>query len=96
MKTPRIVVNQKGEQSDQTDIILYDNRILPPFIKQQHIGVYPAESVLGAIEVKSHLTKTALLEAEASAKRLHEEIFDPRSSIYKDYDQIAEIKDGED
>jgi len=86
-----IVVNQKEEQSRQTDIILYDNRILPPFIKQQHIGVYPAESVLGTIEVKSHLTNKALLDAEASAKRLHEEIFEPRSSIYEDYDQIKPI-----
>src|SRR2546426_12636818 len=50
-----IVINQRETQSNQTDIILCDNRILPPFIKQQHIGVYPAESVLGTIEVKSDL-----------------------------------------
>jgi len=37
-----IIVNQKGEQSKQTDIIIYDNRILPPFIREQYLGVYPA------------------------------------------------------
>ncbi|MHA2219827.1 MAG: DUF6602 domain-containing protein [Candidatus Hodarchaeales archaeon] len=83
-----IVINQKEEQSNQTDIILYDNRILPPFIKQQHIGIYPAESVLGTIEVKSNLDKSALLKAEEDAKYLHETIFNPGSSIYNDYGDI--------
>lgn len=83
-----IIINQKEEQSDQTDIIIYDTRILPPFIKEQHIGVYPAESVVGVIEVKTNLNKNALLGAEASAKRLHEEIYNPKSSIYQDYQNI--------
>lgn len=86
-----IIINQKEVQSTQTDIILYDNRILPPSIKQQHIGVYPAESVLGTIEVKSNLTKQAILEAEASAKKLQEEVFEPGGSIYRDYDHIKPI-----
>ncbi|MHC1724514.1 MAG: DUF6602 domain-containing protein [Syntrophobacteraceae bacterium] len=77
-----IVINQKEEQSYQTDIIIYDNRILPPFIKEQHIGVYPAESVVGTIEVKTKLTKEALLKAEASARRLHEAIYNPSSNIF--------------
>lgn len=47
-----VIINQKEEQSSQTDIIIYDNRILPPFIQEQHIGVYPAESVVGTIEIK--------------------------------------------
>lgn len=86
-----IIINQKEEQSNQTDIVLYDNRILPPFIKQQHIGVYPAESVLGTIEVRSHLDKKAVMEAEASAKVLHNTIFNPQSSIYHDYGHIKPI-----
>ena len=86
-----IVINQKEEQSDQTDMIIYDNRILPPFIKEQHIGVYPAESVVGVIEVKTNLSKNALLSAEASASRLHKEIYNPRSSIYGDYEYIRPL-----
>jgi hypothetical protein len=86
-----IIINQKEEQSNQTDIILYDNRILPPFIKQQHIGVYPAESVLGTIEVKSRFDKAALLKAEASAKKLHEKIFNPKSIIYSEHKDMKPI-----
>lgn len=81
-----IIINQKEEQSNQTDIIIYDNRILPPFIKEQHIGVYPAESVVGVIEVKSKLDKKAILDSEDSAKKLHEVIYNPSSSIYGDYE----------
>lgn len=80
-----IIVNQHKEQSNQTDIIIYDNRILPPFIKEQHIGVYPAESVVGVIEVKSHLTKKEILSSEKSSKRLNETIYNPSSSLYGDY-----------
>lgn len=80
-----IIINQKEEQSNQTDIIIYDNRILPPFIKEQHIGIYPAESVVGVMEVKSNLNKKAILDSEDSAKKLHEVIYNPSSSIYGDY-----------
>ena len=77
-----IVINQKEEQSDQTDIIIYDNRILPSFIKEQHIGVYLAESVIGIIEVKTNLRKDALIRAEASARKLHEKIYNPLSPVF--------------
>lgn len=81
-----IIINQKGEQSDQTDIIIYDKRILPPFIKEQHLGVFPAECVLATLEIKSHLNKTELLKTECSSKKLLNEIYNPDSSIYHDYD----------
>ncbi|HEX3037325.1 MAG TPA: DUF6602 domain-containing protein [Thermodesulfobacteriota bacterium] len=79
------IINQKGEESDQTDVIIYDNRTIPPFIKEHHIGVYPAESVIGAIEVKSRLSKAEIESAEASAQKLHKDIFNPLSKLYKDY-----------
>jgi hypothetical protein len=65
-----IIINQRGAQSHQTDIIIYDNRILPPFIKQQNLGVFPVESVLATIEVKSYLQKGDITKAEADAKVL--------------------------
>ena len=86
-----IIVNQHKEQSNQTDIIIYDNRILPPFIKEQHIGVYPAESVVGVIEVKSHLTKKEILSSEKSSKRLNETIYNPSSSLYGDYHSLRPL-----
>ena len=80
-----IIINQKGKQSNQTDIIIYDNRILPPFIKEQQIGVYPAESVIATIEIKSKLTKSELLKSEESAKKLLEIVYNPADSIYEDF-----------
>jgi len=69
-----IIVNQNGNQSHQTDLIIYDNRILPPFIKQQNIGVFPVESVLAIIEVKSNLQKKDIIKAETDARYLCETI----------------------
>jgi len=54
------VVNVPGRRCHQTDIIVYDNRLLPPFIQEQHLGVYPAESVIGTIEIKTTLTSAEL------------------------------------
>ena len=34
-----VIINQLGMQSPQTDIIIYDRRILPPFIEEQRIGL---------------------------------------------------------
>ena len=86
-----IVINQRGDQSRQTDIIVYDKRILPPFIHERHLGVYPAESVVATIEVKSTLTKREVLKAEQSATLLHEKIYAKEAGIYQDYDRIRPL-----
>ena len=83
-----IIVNQRGKESRQTDIVIYDKSIIPPFIKESHIGVYPAESVLATIEVKSNLRKTDILKTESSLKHLYEEVYNPNDSIYKDYNDL--------
>jgi len=77
-----VVVNQRGDQSQQTDIIIYDNTILPPLIKAHHLGVYPAECVLATIEVKSNLTKNDIRATQGAAIRLHNEIYGAGASIY--------------
>jgi len=72
-----VIINKDGQQSNQTDIIVYDKRFLPPFIKEQHIGVYPVESVLATIEVKSKLNKTGkegLTQIEKKAAKLCDKI----------------------
>ncbi len=86
-----IVVNKNGQESNQTDIIIYDNRILLPFIKEQGLGVYPAESVIATIEVKSHLTKSALLKAEEDARKLKQVIFNPDATLYKNIRKYKNI-----
>jgi hypothetical protein len=85
------IINQKGDESNQTDIIIYDNRILPPFIQQQSLGVYPAESVIATIEIKSNLTKNEILKSESDAKILKEQIYNPMSSTSRDYEIFKPI-----
>lgn len=73
-----IIINHTGRQSSQIDIVVYDKRVLPPFIQGEGVGIYPAESVIATIEVKSFLRggeNKELKEAEDSAKKLHEEIY---------------------
>ncbi len=69
-----VIVDHYGNQSKQTDIIIYDNRILPPFIKSANLGVYPLECVLAVIEVKSVLSKKILLETQDKFKFLDTEL----------------------
>lgn len=70
-----IIINQENEQSRQTDIVIYDNRILPPFIKEQEKGVYPAQSVIATIEVRTTLDKGGIEEANEAAGILTEKVF---------------------
>ncbi len=77
-----IIINQKGEQSKQTDLIIYDKRILPPFIKEQNLGLYPIECVLATIEVKSKLTSKELLETDEKVTFLNESIANRNKSMY--------------
>ncbi|MFA6054981.1 MAG: DUF6602 domain-containing protein [Thermodesulfovibrionales bacterium] len=85
-----IVINHRGDQSKQMDIVIYDNRILPPFIKEQAIGVYPAESVIAVLEIKSSLQKQELLAAEASASDLCDRVYDP-AGFYRGYSPLSYI-----
>ena len=84
-----IIINHRGDQSKQTDIVIYDTRILPPFIKEQSIGVYPAESVIATLEVKSYLHKKDLESAESAAYHLHNVIYDKKGYIYEDYSLLS-------
>jgi hypothetical protein len=65
-----IIVNQRGDQSPQMDIVIYDNRILPPFIREERLGVFPVESVIATIEAKSGITLSDITDADAAATKL--------------------------
>ena len=78
-----IVVNGADQHSRQTDILIYDNRILPPFIKEQSIGVFPAHSVIAIVEIKTTLNKKELIKAEKDAKTLTEDVFGGPKVFYK-------------
>lgn len=68
--TGQIVESYTGRLSRQIDIILYDRSILPPILLDDKLGVFPIESVLYAIEVKTTLTASELASAHESAKDL--------------------------
>lgn len=80
-----IIINQKEEQSKETDVIIYDKRILPPFIHDIQTGFFPAESVIATIEVKSWLRKKDIKEYSKTVTSLYDKIYFPKSSIYGDY-----------
>ena len=69
-----IVVNSAAEQSRQTDIVIYDNRIMPPFIKEQSLGVFPVHSVIATVEIKTKLSVAELRDSEEAAKTLLEKV----------------------
>jgi hypothetical protein len=65
-----MVVSASGRTSSQQDIVLYDRRILPPVVAAGEIGLFPVESVLYVIEVKSVLTAGELRSADSRARDL--------------------------
>ncbi|EMO2347450.1 TPA: hypothetical protein JI250_18545 [Acinetobacter baumannii] len=54
-----IIENSKGEQSNETDFFIYDDEILPPYLKDDFAFV-PLEAVKYVFEVKSTLNSTEL------------------------------------
>lgn len=78
------IVNQCGDISKEFDVIIYDGSLIPPFLKEYNIGIYPAESVLATIEVKSRLTKKEITESNEKAKHLREEIYNQKRSFHPD------------
>jgi hypothetical protein len=74
-----------GKLSPQQDIIIYNRRILPPVLFEETIGIFPVESVLATVEVKTTLTAGTLRSAYKHAK------------IIQDYSYLSsgKIKEGE-
>ena len=64
------VISASGQHSPEQDIVIYDRRILPPFVDDAATGVFPIESVLYTIEVKSVLDAGELQKAHDSASKV--------------------------
>jgi hypothetical protein len=47
-----IIVDRFGKQSLQTDLIIYDRRLIPPLLEHRGRGIYPIDAVLRVLEVK--------------------------------------------
>lgn len=65
-----VVVAANGAQSHQTDVLIYDRRGIPPIILAGDRGVFPIDSVLAAIEVKSRLVAPHYVQLVEAARRL--------------------------
>jgi hypothetical protein len=68
--TGQIIDSYSGALSHQMDIVLYDRSILPPILFDAKLGLFPVESVLYAIEVKTTLSASELRSAHDAAKEL--------------------------
>lgn len=68
--TGQIIDSYSGELSGQIDIILYNKSILPPLLVAEKTGIFPIESVLYTIEVKTTLNASELKLAHESARKI--------------------------
>lgn len=68
--TGQIIDSYSGRISSQIDIVLYNRAVLPPILMDEKVGIFPVESVLYTIEVKTTLNATELKRAHESAKNL--------------------------
>jgi len=69
-----MVLDSRGECSDQIDIVIFDRQYSPFLLHQEGVTYVPAESVYAVIEVKQQLARTTVLAAgdkAASVRRLH-------------------------
>lgn len=70
--TGQIIDAFGNSPSNQIDIIIYNKAILPPVLYDENVGIFPIESVLYTIEVKTTLTSKELAKANASARNINE------------------------
>lgn len=55
-----VVVDKWERQSPQVDLVIYDRRRMPPLLERDGHGIYPIDSVLRVIEVKSYIDTAAI------------------------------------
>jgi hypothetical protein len=64
------IISADNRHSKEQDIVIFDKRILPPMVFESAMGVFPIESVLYAIEVKSKMTANDIRTSDKSATEL--------------------------
>ena len=65
-----LIISADDRQSRQQDVVIFDKRIVPPILLEKSTGMFPIESVLYAIEVKSKMTAAELKTSHISATEL--------------------------
>lgn len=64
------IISKYSQTSKQIDLIIYDNNKSIIFESSESMKIFPIESVLGMIEVKSKLSKAKLIEGLENIKSL--------------------------
>lgn len=64
------IITACNEISNQIDVVVCERRIIPPLLFQDNVGVFPIESALLTIEVKSILDLDELRTAHISAVKV--------------------------
>jgi hypothetical protein len=64
------VIDHTGKVSPQTDIILFDRSLAPPIMLNESLGLFPIESCLHVIEIKSTLDLDELRKSHKNALKL--------------------------
>ncbi|MBI4492859.1 MAG: hypothetical protein HY690_08720 [Chloroflexi bacterium] len=63
-----VIVDSKGRQSGQCDVIIWDDGIFRPLYSARGAGIYLIESVVAVIEVKSTLKRDSIKQAMARTR----------------------------
>jgi len=64
------IISSDNQPSAEQDVVLFDRRIVPPILLEETKGIFPTESVLFTIEIKSRLTTSELKKAHYNARKL--------------------------
>lgn len=76
--------------SGQQDVILFDRRILPPLLADEKAGIFPVESVIATLEIKSLLNVEELKKAHVNAQSVRRLEMQPGVPEKKDQPTEAE------
>lgn len=61
------VINAHGEQSPQTDLIIFDQGRQPQILAQTSFAIFPVETVIATVEVKTTVTLAQIDDARKKA-----------------------------
>ncbi len=73
------VIDSRGGQSRQTDIILYDRLFNPELFRYEGVNFYPVEVVYAVIEVKTTLRSGEIKDAIEKIPSIKSLLFEPMS-----------------
>ncbi|GMO11149.1 DUF6602 domain-containing protein [Bradyrhizobium ottawaense] len=86
-----VIINARGEVSQQTDIVIYDGFYNSPLLSEFGSCVYPAEMVYATIEVKTVLKKSELDASIDAIMRLRH-VGKQRHYLVPDFEETSEGK----